>query len=210
VIDQPSFTLAGIVVALVLILLSWIGSRFMSSDPRRLHFRYLLAFVGFLLAAAMWAVSAGYVRDACTAPHFPTKTVSGGKNATAILEIRLSNRFQGDAVLGQLLTGMIAGGIPPDEGIWILYDHDGRVVCAGKERMGAVAMSDTIEARYPGTKTSASRVTTLVGGDGQPSSPTGTPIRLHSVWLAERSPTPECSLDVRPRTGHAVIPAQPW
>jgi len=211
-IDQPSFALLGIAVALLLIVASLLVARFARSDSRRLHLGYVIALVGFVVASVMWAVSAAVVFDSCTAPRAPVTGVPGGH---ARLRVKLSfpDRFRRAAILEPLLTRLVTEGVSRGEGIWILYDHDGRVVCVGEEQFDDVDMGDTLQARYPGIKTSASGVTMLgapVAGEaagGHNASPARNPVQLRNVWLAEDSPIPGCAPDSEPRTEPVPPPA---
>jgi hypothetical protein len=83
-------------------------------------------------------------------------------------------------------------GISTNEGIWILFDHDGRVLQSGKESFNARSLRSLLEKRYPGIRTSDMTLTPVLARDGSPiKNASGQPLRLHSVWLAAGSPVPE-------------------
>lgn len=83
-------------------------------------------------------------------------------------------------------------GAPPNEGIWILFTHEGRVLRTGEESFDTRSLRSLLEKRYPGIQTSDMSLTPVIGGDGRPiKSASGQALQLHSVWLAAGSPMPE-------------------
>jgi hypothetical protein len=78
------------------------------------------------------------------------------------------------------------------QGIWILFDHDGRVLHTGQEHFKPERLRQTLEKRYPGIRTSDVTETPVIGQDGRPIRDLqGQPLQLSCVWLAVGSPLPQ-------------------
>jgi hypothetical protein len=83
-------------------------------------------------------------------------------------------------------------GIPANEGFWILFDHEGHVLQSGQETFNTRSLRSLLEKRYPGIRISDMTLTPVLGRDGRPiKNASGQPLRLHNVWLAAGSPTPD-------------------
>jgi hypothetical protein len=81
---------------------------------------------------------------------------------------------------------------PLSDGIWILLDHEGRVLRTGQENFKSGRLRQILEKRYPGIRTSDMTATPVVGRDGQTIRDLlGQPFELYCVWLAAGSPLPE-------------------
>ena len=86
---------------------------------------------------------------------------------------------------------VLSGGAPLKQGIWILFDHEGRVLRTGQEQVAPGSLRSVLESRYPGIRTADLTATPVVGQDGQPlKDPRGRPLQLTCVWLAANSPQP--------------------
>jgi hypothetical protein len=95
------------------------------------------------------------------------------------------------SLVQQYFPQLASGGLPPKEGIWILFDHNGQVVRTGQEHFEPEHLRDLLERRYPGISTSDMTLTPVTGPDGRPlADPHGRPLQLTSVWLASGSPLP--------------------
>lgn len=76
--------------------------------------------------------------------------------------------------------------------IWILFDHEGKVVKQGEETMDLSRLSEMLEARYPGIHTAEVTLTSVVRRDGRPlEDADGNAVQLECVWLAARSLLPQ-------------------
>ena len=76
-------------------------------------------------------------------------------------------------------------------GIWILFDHDGRVVRSGEEPFEPSELRTLLEERYAGIKTSSMTVAPVLGENGRPiRNSSQQTLQLHCVWLAVGSPLP--------------------
>jgi hypothetical protein len=92
----------------------------------------------------------------------------------------------------RLFPQVFAQGLPVNAGIWILFDHDGRVLLTGQEPFEPDRLRGTLEQRYPGIETSDITVTAVVDQEGRPVRDVrGHPLQLTSVWLASGSPLPK-------------------
>ena len=77
------------------------------------------------------------------------------------------------------------------QGIWILLDHEGRVLRTGQEHFKSGHLRQILEKRYPGIRTSDMTATPVLGRDGQTiRDMLGQPFQLYCVWLVAGSPLP--------------------
>jgi hypothetical protein len=89
----------------------------------------------------------------------PTNTVLivfGGK----------SSRDLDRALVQRFFPQVLAEGAPLKEGIWILFDQEGRVLRSGQEPFEPDRLREVLEQRYPGIQTSDMTTTPVVGRDG--------------------------------------------
>jgi len=106
----------------------------------------------------------------------------------------LDTRNVDRALVESFFPQVLAKGTRAHEGIWILFDHQGRMLRAGEERFDTASLRSLLEKRYRGIRTSDMTLTPVIGGDGRPiRNSSGNALRLHSVWLAAGSPLPETS-----------------
>jgi hypothetical protein len=90
-----------------------------------------------------------------------------------------------------LFPKVLAEGLPKGEAIWILLDHEGRVLASGEEAVPP-DVSSLLEARYPGIRISSVAANTVYGRDGHPlKGADHDALRVHCVWLAPGSPLPD-------------------
>jgi len=83
------------------------------------------------------------------------------------------------------------GGVAAQMGIWILLDHEGRVLRTGEEVVDSRALKTVLEARYPGIRTAEITTSPVFARDGKPiTNSAGEILQLHCVWLAAGSPNP--------------------
>lgn len=81
---------------------------------------------------------------------------------------------------------------PANEQIWILFDHEGKVVKRGEETVDPSRLVETLQRRYPEIHTAEVTLTSVVKRDGRPlEDADGNAVQLESVWLAARSPLPQ-------------------
>lgn len=96
------------------------------------------------------------------------------------------------ALVQRFFPQLLTQGAPLNEGIWILFDQEGRVLKRGEEHFEPDRLREILEKRYPGIKTSDMTTTPVVGADGQPvKDSNGWPLKLTCVWLARGSPLPK-------------------
>jgi hypothetical protein len=88
------------------------------------------------------------------------------------------------ALVEHFFPKVLAQGVPPGFGIWILFDHDGKVLRTGEERFESQDLRKVLETRFPNIRTSD---ITIAHVDG----PLRKGLQLHCVWLANGSPLPE-------------------
>jgi len=80
---------------------------------------------------------------------------------------------------------------PSSEGLWILFDHEGRVLLSGQEPFEPDRLQEVLEQRYAGIRISDSAVSPVLGQDGHAIKDAhGHPLQLTCVWLADGSPPP--------------------
>ena len=104
----------------------------------------------------------------------------------------LGSRQLDRSLVQRYFPQLLSKGAPPNEGIWILFDHDGRVLQTGQEHFAPATLRNVLESRYPGIRTADMTATAVVGADGRPlKDPRGQPVQLTCVWLASDSPLPK-------------------
>ena len=95
------------------------------------------------------------------------------------------------ALVERFFAKLSLQGVSPGTGIWILFDHEGRVLHTGEEPVEPAALRKTLEARYPGIRTSEMTTAPAMGRDGRPiTDRRGQSLQLYCVWLAIGSPPP--------------------
>jgi hypothetical protein len=108
--------------------------------------------------------------------------VFGGMGSSQIDRALVAQYFPKEAVEGAGLN----------KGIWILFDHQGRVVRSGEEHFEPATLRKLLEARYPGIETSDMTANPVLGRDGHPiKNSSQEPLQLYCVWLADGSPLPK-------------------
>ena len=95
------------------------------------------------------------------------------------------------ALVERFFPKVIKEGVPSAEGIWMLFDHEGRVLRTGEEHIELSKLRGMLELRYPGIQTASAASFPVVGRDGQPLKIRQSLVRLHCVWLATGSVVPE-------------------
>jgi hypothetical protein len=76
--------------------------------------------------------------------------------------------------------------------LWILLDHEGRVLKTGQEQTAAADLFRVLHRRYPAIQVSETAVTTVFGPEGHPIQRSSQEaLQLNSFWLAVGSPLPE-------------------
>jgi hypothetical protein len=104
----------------------------------------------------------------------------------------LGSRSVDRSLVQRFFPQVLSQGVPLNEALWILFDHDGRVVRTGEEHFALGSLRSILENRYPGIRTSDITATPVVGPDGQPmKDPHGRSLQLTCVWLASDSPLPK-------------------
>jgi hypothetical protein len=117
--------------------------------------------------------------------HLPANTV-------LVVFAGVGSRNVDRALVQRFFPQVLEKGAELSQGIWILLDHQGRVLQTGQEHFKSRRLGQILEERYPGIRTSDMTVTPVVGPDG----PTirdmlGQPFQLYCVWLAAGSPLPK-------------------
>jgi hypothetical protein len=96
------------------------------------------------------------------------------------------------ALVQRFFPQVLAQRAPLKEGVWILFDHEGRVLRTGQEPLEPEHLREVLEQRYPGIQTSDMTATPVVGPNGRPIKDAhGHPLQLTCVWLASGSPLPK-------------------
>lgn len=110
---------------------------------------------------------------------------------TVLVVFAARNSRQVDrALMERFFPRVLTEGLPKGEGLWILFDHDGRVLASGQDLM-ASDVSALLESRYPGIRIANVAANTVYGRDGHPlAGADHDPLQLHCVWLAADSPVP--------------------
>jgi hypothetical protein len=86
---------------------------------------------------------------------------------------------------------VIKEGVSSGEGIWMLFDHEGRVLRTGEEHIELSKLRGMLELRYPGIQTASAASFPVVGRDGQPLKIRQSSVRVNCAWLAIGSVVPE-------------------
>ena len=95
------------------------------------------------------------------------------------------------ALIERYFPDVLSQGVAQQMGIWILLDHEGRVLRTGEEAFDSSALKTVLETRYPGIRTAEMTTSPVLARDGKPvTNSAGEALRLHCVWLAPGSPTP--------------------
>ncbi len=85
-------------------------------------------------------------------------------------------------------------GTSPNNSIWILFDHGGRLLHTGEEPVEPATFRQLLEARYPGiriSRISDMGVTPVRGSDGRTvENAAHQAVQLYCVWLEAGSPLP--------------------
>jgi hypothetical protein len=110
---------------------------------------------------------------------------------TVLVEFGARNSRNVDrALVEHFFPRVLSEGLPKGEGIWILFDHSGRVLVSGQDLMPS-DVSVLLESRYPGIRISDVAANTVYGRDGRAlKGADHDPLQLHCVWLGEGSPLP--------------------
>ena len=95
------------------------------------------------------------------------------------------------ALVERFFPKVLKEGVPSGEGIWMLFDHGGRVLRAGEGHIELSNLRRMLELRYPGIQTASAASFPVVGRDGQPLKIRRSLVRLYCVWLAIGSVVPE-------------------
>ena len=95
------------------------------------------------------------------------------------------------ALVERFFPKVLKEGVPSGEGIWMLFDHEGRVLRTGEEHIELSNLRRMLELRYPGIQTASAASFPVVGHDGQPLKIRRSLVRLYCVWLAIGSVVPE-------------------
>jgi hypothetical protein len=113
-------------------------------------------------------------------------------NTTVIELFAITDSHELDrALVERFFPKVIKAGVPSGKGIWMLFDHEGRVLRTGEEHIELSQLRGMLELRYPGIQTASAASFPVVGRDGQPLKIRQSPLRLHCVWLATGSVEPE-------------------
>jgi hypothetical protein len=95
------------------------------------------------------------------------------------------------ALVAHLFPNVLAQGVPAGQGIWVLFDHDGKVLRSGQERFEAKDLRRMLEARFRGIRTSDMTVTPVIDRQEPLVKPSrNSALQLHCVWLAVGSSLP--------------------
>jgi len=123
-----------------------------------------------------------YVAD----PSFQTAA-----NTMFVIFGGLGSRQLDRSLVQRFFPQIVSGGASLNQGIWILFDHQGRVLRTGQEQFAPGSLSSVLESRYPGIRTADLTATPVVGQDSQRlKDPRGRPLQLTCLWLAADSPPP--------------------
>lgn len=76
--------------------------------------------------------------------------------------------------------------------IWILFDHEGRVLLTGEESVETHSLRPVLEARFPGIRIAETTVTPVVGKGGRAvRNASGAALQLHCIWLEAGARLPQ-------------------
>jgi hypothetical protein len=104
----------------------------------------------------------------------------------------LGSRQLDRSLVQRFFPKVLSEGVPLNEGIWILFDHEGKILRTGQEHFAPGSLRGVLENRYPGIQTADMTATPVVGPGGQPIKDSrGQPLQLMCVWLASDSPLPK-------------------
>lgn len=97
------------------------------------------------------------------------------------------------ALVERFFPGLMAHGEAPGKGVWILLDHQGRVLRSGEEAFEPERLRQMLERRFPGIRTADMTASPLYARDGHPILNAGSAraLQLYCVWLAADSPLPQ-------------------
>jgi hypothetical protein len=113
-------------------------------------------------------------------------------NTTVIELFAITDSHELDrALVERFFPKVLKEGVPSGEGIWMLFDHEGRVLRTGEEHLEPQNLRRMLELRYPGIQTASAGNFPVVGRDGRPLKIRQSFVRLHCVWLAIGSVVPE-------------------
>jgi hypothetical protein len=95
------------------------------------------------------------------------------------------------ALIERYFPDVLSQGVAPQMRIWILLDHEGRVLRTGEEAFDSGTLKTVLETRYAGIRTAEMTTSQVLARDGKPvTDSAGEALQLHCVWLAPGSPTP--------------------
>jgi hypothetical protein len=100
------------------------------------------------------------------------------------------------AIVERYFPDALHGGVPAEARLWVLLDRSGQVLRTGREPFEASSLSDMLEERFVGIKTSEITVTPVTDQTSRPVSVrggSGEMLQLHCVWLAVGSPPPDAA-----------------
>jgi hypothetical protein len=123
-----------------------------------------------------------------------------GVNWVSIVFGARDSRSIDRALVERYFPKALTKGLPPGEGIWILFDHSGRVLRTGQEPFEHGNFKEQLTKRYPGIRIGDAMDTLVYGPNGDSfENSNHEPLQLHSLWLTEDSPLPEGSALPAPR-----------
>ena len=105
-------------------------------------------------------------------------------NTVVVAFAGIGSRELDRALVRRLFPQVFAQGTSGSEELWILFDHEGRVLRTGEEHFQAEHLRTLLEKRYPGIRTIDMTVTPVSNSRGRP-------LQLSCVWLSSDSPLPE-------------------
>ena len=112
---------------------------------------------------------------------------------TAVIELfAITDSHELDrALVERFFPKVLKEGVPSGEGIWMLFDHEGRVLRTGEEHIELSKLRGMLELRFPGIQTASAASFPVVGRDGRPLRIRQSSVRVNCVWLANGSVVPK-------------------
>jgi hypothetical protein len=143
------------------------------------------ALVASELQFARFGVSAGELR------YIGAASLQLPLNKVVVVFAGRDSRQVDRALVEHYFPDALARGAPPGASLWILFDHEGRVLRTGSEHVDPAQLRKLLAQRYAGIALGDLTAAAVYGRDGRPvKNAQQETLQLYSVWLSSGSPVP--------------------
>lgn len=96
------------------------------------------------------------------------------------------------ALIERFFPNALTQRAPPNDQLWVLFDHEGKILRVGEDTVAPERLRQTLEARFPGIHTADMTSSPVFGRDDRPLADLSHhALVLDCVWLTADSPLPD-------------------